>query len=196
MGKVTAKKAKPERTNTVSHRRRMESFKTVDSPVGKISHLQRTLGNQTVQRLFKSGVIQAKLKIGKPNDKYEKEADRVADIVMQMPEPHILKQTEEEEEEEPIQTKGDNSSTAVATPGIESSINSLKEGGQPLPEWHPDHGNVPRIGSHRRRCGDRHERPVGNQPGAQRHSCAVGRCSVGPIGPWLHRKTYRPAPRS
>lgn len=32
-------------------------------------------------------VIQAKLKIGEPNDKYEQEADRVADMVMQMPEP-------------------------------------------------------------------------------------------------------------
>lgn len=38
----------------------------------------------------------------------------------------------QEEEEEPVQAKGDNSSTAVATPGIESSINSLKGGGQPL----------------------------------------------------------------
>ena len=31
--------------------------------------------------------IQAKLKIGQPNDKYEQEADRVAEQVMQMPEP-------------------------------------------------------------------------------------------------------------
>jgi len=33
--------------------------------------------------------IQAKLKIGDPNDKYEQEADRVADQVMRMPEPNI-----------------------------------------------------------------------------------------------------------
>ena len=33
-----------------------------------------------------SGVIQAKLRIGKPNDKYEQEADSVADRVMSMPE--------------------------------------------------------------------------------------------------------------
>jgi hypothetical protein len=32
-------------------------------------------------------LIQPKLKIGQPNDKYEQEADRVADRVMSMPEP-------------------------------------------------------------------------------------------------------------
>jgi hypothetical protein len=61
--------------------------KTKSSPAGQILHLQRTFGNQAVQRLLKSGTIQAKLKIGKPNDKYEQEADRVAEKVMGMPEP-------------------------------------------------------------------------------------------------------------
>lgn len=35
------------------------------------------------------GIIQAKLKIGAPNDQYEQEADRVADQVMRMPESSI-----------------------------------------------------------------------------------------------------------
>jgi hypothetical protein len=34
-------------------------------------------------------VIQPKLIIGRPDDKYEKEADRVADEVMRMPEPEV-----------------------------------------------------------------------------------------------------------
>jgi hypothetical protein len=60
--------------------------------------LQRTIGNQAVQRLIQgtgirvqgSGVrIQAKLKIGPPNEIYEQEADRVADQVMRMPEPAV-----------------------------------------------------------------------------------------------------------
>jgi len=46
--------------------------------------LQRTIGNQAVGRF-----IQTKLKIGQPNDKYEQEADRMAEIVMRMPEPTI-----------------------------------------------------------------------------------------------------------
>ncbi len=49
-----------------------------------ILYLQQTIGNQAVGRL-----IQAKLKIGQPGDKYEQEADRVADEVMRMPEPRI-----------------------------------------------------------------------------------------------------------
>ncbi len=48
-------------------------------------HLQRTIVNQAVQGLFESGVIQAKLRIGQPNDIYEQEADRVVDQVMRMP---------------------------------------------------------------------------------------------------------------
>ncbi len=45
----------------------------------------KTSVRQTSQAL----PIQAKLKIGQPNDKYEQEADRVADAVMRMPEPRI-----------------------------------------------------------------------------------------------------------
>ncbi|MEL7064226.1 MAG: DUF4157 domain-containing protein, partial [Bacteroidota bacterium] len=44
--------------------------------------------------------IQQKLKVGQPNDKYEEEADRVAEQVMQMPESKVQRQVEEEEEEE------------------------------------------------------------------------------------------------
>lgn len=56
---------------------------------GRVLHLQRTIGNQAVQRLFKSGILQAKLRIGQPNDIYEQEADRVAEQVMNMPKPAI-----------------------------------------------------------------------------------------------------------
>ncbi len=48
--------------------------------------LQRSIGNQTVQRLFRSGILQAKLKNNQPGDVYEQEGDRVADQVMRMPE--------------------------------------------------------------------------------------------------------------
>lgn len=50
--------------------------------------------------------ILPKLKIGAPNDKYEQEADHVADQVMRMPESSIQRQPEtKEEDEETIQTK-------------------------------------------------------------------------------------------
>ncbi|KAF5424741.1 hypothetical protein C5S42_12470 [Candidatus Methanomarinus sp.] len=69
----------------------------MDTPVDRILFLQRTAGNQAVSRLMKSGALQAKLKIGHPGDKYEQEADRVADAVMRMPEPGVKQQAEEEE---------------------------------------------------------------------------------------------------
>ncbi|MEE9423404.1 MAG: DUF4157 domain-containing protein [Methylococcales bacterium] len=52
-------------------------------------------------------LVQPKLKISLPNDKYEQEADRVADEVMRMPEPRVqrLVEPDEEEEDETIQTK-------------------------------------------------------------------------------------------
>jgi hypothetical protein len=120
--------------------------------------------NPAVQRLFKSGVIQAKLKIGQPNDIYEQEADRVAEQVMSMPEPWVQRQTEEEEkkkeeeesiqikpiseqitplvqrqvdaeeEEEIVQTKEVSGQTPKATPELESRIQSFRGGGQSLPE--------------------------------------------------------------
>src|SRR6266851_299637 len=45
--------------------------------------LQQTIGNQAMQRLASSGRLQAKLRVGPPNDIYELEADRLTDQVMQ-----------------------------------------------------------------------------------------------------------------
>lgn len=118
----------------------------------------RDIGNQAVQRMVDSGVIQPKLKVGQPNDKYEQEADRVADQVMRMPEPKqslvnghsslVQRQStcpECSESEEiqtksitdqitPLQAKQANNQQPVVTPTIESRINSIKGRGQPLPE--------------------------------------------------------------
>ena len=66
------------------------------------SFFQKAYGNMASLRLNRKA-IQAKLKIGQPNDKYEQEADRFADTVMSMPD-HAL-QRQGEEEEEPVQAK-------------------------------------------------------------------------------------------
>jgi hypothetical protein len=52
-----------------------------------VTRLQREVGNQGLLRLLQSGVIQAKLTIGPADDEHEREADRVADAVMRMPDP-------------------------------------------------------------------------------------------------------------
>ena len=50
----------------------------------KLVEQQQSFGNQSIQRMIKSGTIQAKLKVSHPNDPYEIEADRVANQVMRM----------------------------------------------------------------------------------------------------------------
>jgi hypothetical protein len=77
------------------------------SPAEGILHLQRTAGNQAVQKLIRSGALQAKLKIGQPDDMYEQEADRMAKQVMSISEPTVqLKCTGcNKDEKDILQTK-------------------------------------------------------------------------------------------
>src|SRR5215472_3873218 len=52
--------------------------------------VQQSAGNLAIQRLFNSGLIQAKLSISQPNDPYEQEADRIADQVIATPAQHSV----------------------------------------------------------------------------------------------------------
>jgi hypothetical protein len=70
-----------------------------------VLQLHQQLGNQAVQRLLQSGHIQAKLTVGQPNDKYEQEADRVADQIMRMPDPAIQREIKDLDEDELEQGK-------------------------------------------------------------------------------------------
>jgi hypothetical protein len=76
---------KPSQIQPLANRRPLGELSPPDSlsPQGLL-HLQKTLGNRTVGRM-----IQAKLTISRPDDHYEREADRVADQVMRLPEPVI-----------------------------------------------------------------------------------------------------------
>jgi hypothetical protein len=98
-----AKNTEAKRENSASRTRRIDYSQSMSSPIDQVLYLQRTIGNQAVQRLIKSGALQAKFKIGQPGDKYEQEAEWVADAVMRMPEPGVQRQVEEEEE--PLQAK-------------------------------------------------------------------------------------------
>jgi hypothetical protein len=125
--------------NSSSQTKKINLSKAINSPLDHILFLQRIVGNQTVQRLFKSGVIQAKLKIGEPNDMYEQEADRVAEKVMRMPEPGIqmkptwlLAKSPSCGEEKVLQAKGIEQGTATLTSSAEESLSSLKDSGKPL----------------------------------------------------------------
>jgi hypothetical protein len=127
--------------------------------VNRVLALQRTIGNQAVQRLMKSGALQAKLRIGQPGDIYEQEADRLAGQVMAMAQPRVQRQpvekeeeeqvqakplaeqgtplvqrqVEEGEEEEAVQMKGCSGPVREVAPNLELRIHALRSG-QPLPE--------------------------------------------------------------
>jgi hypothetical protein len=103
--------------------------------------------------------IQPKLKISQPNDKYEQEADRIADQVIRMPDPGVQRQVETEGAEEILQTKPiahqitpivqgqmkeeelqinelyrpSSSANPQTTPHLENEINAWGSG-KPLPE--------------------------------------------------------------
>lgn len=119
---------------------------------GSLLRLQRHYGNRFVQRVIAGHAIQAKLKIGQPGDKYEQEADRVAEQVMQMPEPKLQRQPEDEEEEEiqpktnaliqmqaleeeeeaELQAKNLPGQKFVTNQDVEERINAVESSGHPL----------------------------------------------------------------
>lgn len=86
--KVIAPTKAPETKQICSNfNKRKPGFYSLGSPANRRSQLQKTVGNQAVQKLIKSRTLQAKLRIGQPNDTYEQEADRVAEQIMRMPDP-------------------------------------------------------------------------------------------------------------
>jgi hypothetical protein len=113
---------------------------------------------RTSNPTFNSIAILPKLKIGQPGDKYEQQADAVANTVMQMSEGESLRmqpeeedekvqmqpleeenklqmQSEKEEEEVPIQTKSADSTQISATPeNLQSQIENTRGSGMQIDE--------------------------------------------------------------
>lgn len=130
--KVAAKTSEPEKGNPVSRIRRTDFSHSTGSPIDHVLLLQRTVGNQAVQCLLQSGAIQAKLKIGQLGDKYEQEADRIADVVTSKPGPQVQQQTAQKEKTP--QSQKNVGQTSEAAPELESRTRTVKVAGQPLPE--------------------------------------------------------------
>ncbi|MEM9007834.1 MAG: DUF4157 domain-containing protein [Cyanobacteria bacterium P01_F01_bin.86] len=90
-------------------------------------------------------IIQTKLTVGQPNDKYEKEADRIAEQVMRMPAPEtaatvgtqfqppkIQRMCANCDEKKKLQAKEVPNGVPEVTPAVASRIQSLQGTGQPL----------------------------------------------------------------
>jgi hypothetical protein len=148
---LATKSTEAKKEPSISRTQKTGIHQSINSPFEQILSLQRSIGNQAVGRLLKSGTLQAKLRIGQPNDIYEKEADRVAEQVMKMPDISSSKYTRiqrkcpkclkglhgllgVDKKEEEIQTKEIPGQTPEITSKIEDDLDSLKGGGHPLPE--------------------------------------------------------------
>ncbi|MCX9012822.1 MAG: DUF4157 domain-containing protein, partial [Candidatus Methanoperedens sp.] len=134
-----AKAPVANKENKVPKTQKPEFSQSMDSPIEQVLFLQRTIGNRAVKRLIRSGALQAKLKVSQPGDKYEQEADRVAEQVMRTPgsirrrHPRCIKDKPgKEDEEELLQAKEFSGSTSEVTPELESRINTIHSGGKPL----------------------------------------------------------------
>lgn len=77
---VTARKHEAKKQKSCFDTRKTDFSKSISSPIDHILSLQRTIGNQAVQRLFKSGVIQAKLRIGQPGNMHEQKSEAFSPI--------------------------------------------------------------------------------------------------------------------
>jgi hypothetical protein len=126
--KTADKSSEKKSTHGVSRKPETTSSPSVNSFLEQILHLQQTIGNRGIQRLIKSGSLQAKLKIGHPDDKYEQEAERIADRVMRMTEPSCPEC--KEKEEEPELEKGFH----VQQANLEIQFKKIKVGDKELPE--------------------------------------------------------------
>jgi hypothetical protein len=56
-------------------------------PSGSLAALHRSVGNAAVEELYENGDLQPKLDVSRPNDPAEREAERVADMVMRLSAP-------------------------------------------------------------------------------------------------------------
>lgn len=125
----------------VSHLRRAPL--PAASPAGPLTTPAR------VRQILQGPRVQAKLTVGPPGDVYEREADRVADEVMRIPEPEgrvqrVCAECEEEMQRQPAPAKEENEDKMMraketpgrvpeVTPDMESRLAALRGGGEPLP---------------------------------------------------------------
>ncbi len=90
---------------------RMSHSSNVSQRAEIVQQLQRTYGNQYVQRLVdhvsrkRIEGVQTKLTVGPAGDEYEREADRVAKQVVGMPDSPARESAQRQEEEEELQMK-------------------------------------------------------------------------------------------
>jgi hypothetical protein len=147
---LTAKKAQARQLDPTP-KVQMAGFRYAsDSFSAKVLSLQKTIGNQAIQRMLNAGIIRAKLKVAKPDEIFGREADSVAGRIMQMPGPRTAAQRRGAlEDVTALGSKAPELSPQTETPEIddseirgrfeptpsslESDLLGMKGSGSPLP---------------------------------------------------------------
>uniref|UniRef100_A0A831UF85 DUF4157 domain-containing protein n=1 Tax=Geobacter metallireducens TaxID=28232 RepID=A0A831UF85_GEOME len=88
---------------------------------------------QEVQHILRCTNLQPKLVVGAPDDVFEREADRVADTVMEMPEP-ATGESPKEQAQQLVSPKMDGGGEIPVSGELADRIQALEGGGVPLGE--------------------------------------------------------------
>jgi len=115
----------PEQKSTETRRRRSNSSAFLQEDRRSLPDFQRHAGNQAIQSLFRSGILQPKLTVGDINDPAEREADAVAAHVMSASADNKVPGRSSIVQRHPGQRK--------AAPGVPAIVEQvLRSAGQPL----------------------------------------------------------------
>lgn len=100
---------------------------------------EQALGNHAMQRMLRTGTIRARLTINQPGDRYEQEADRVAERVMRMPDPAapVVRPSGEPPAVQRLCTECEEQLHRKEASGAEvvgSDFQHPRDGGRPLPD--------------------------------------------------------------
>ena len=141
---LTADKSDAKRENVVGLSQGHPLSPSIHSPVGRILSLQRAIGNRMVRRLAKGpgqpiplfgGGIRPKLRVGRPGDRFEQEADEVADAVLTMPAPPVQRQGQQEQTEDEEAVRASEAEEEPVEDNDEASLQpKLDEGSSVLPQ--------------------------------------------------------------
>jgi hypothetical protein len=102
-----------------------------------VLHLQRLAGNRAVSSLLAGGPVQAKLNVGPANDRYEQEADRIANQLAGGPQPANANLPAQRTSGAPVAQASPAAPVAnggfQANPALESQVAGSRGAGQALP---------------------------------------------------------------
>ena len=144
-------RSQARQTSMATAVQRSQSASTTSLTPGDVLALQQSAGNRAVQRLLANRTVQARLTVGPAGDKYEQEADRVANQVITMTTPPASSSIQREgQEESKVRTQPlaasispvvqrdapaptDTGQGFEASSSVENRMAAHQSGGQPLP---------------------------------------------------------------